>query len=390
MSKRNEEILDLLEALKNQTNTLLANQLLYNEMVENNVDGLLVVNSEGIIQFANKTAAKMFNQKKAKKLEGEVFGFHPIENTTTEIEIANDNKVTLVEMRSSRIEWDGRFASLVLLRSLTDRSKVRSSLQKISESLKAIIHASPLAIVVLDLSGSISLWSRAAERIFGWSEIEIRGQDFPFKNSPLEEVFERTLAGERFFEEELEGEFGLYGLSKIIHVWATPLSNSTGTTHGVMLMIADMSEIKFQKQAMERALSDSENRFRIALKNSPISVSSQDTNLRYTWVYKPMAGLNEIDILGQNDETLFSPEEAAQLTELKRSVLKSNSVKRAQIKLQRNGIVYFYDISVEPMTDPKGKIIGITSAATDVSALRQTQATLLNEVSSGYSTHATH
>ncbi|MDP2806001.1 MAG: PAS domain-containing protein, partial [Gallionellaceae bacterium] len=69
MGKRNDEILSLLDSLKHKTNELLANQMLYNEMVDNNVDGLLVVDNKGIIRFANKMAAKMFNCKKTKKLE---------------------------------------------------------------------------------------------------------------------------------------------------------------------------------------------------------------------------------------------------------------------------------------------------------------------------------
>ncbi|TAJ76042.1 MAG: bifunctional diguanylate cyclase/phosphodiesterase [Gallionellaceae bacterium] len=373
MSKRNSEILSLLEALKYQTNELLANQLLYNEMVDNNADGLIVVDGDGIIRFANKMAAKMFNCKKAKKLEGEMFGFNPVENAAIEIEIAIENKVTTVEMRASKIEWEGRSAMLLILRSGTDMGKIRSSLQKASESLKAMVNASPLAIIALDMGGAVTLWSRAAERIFGWSESEMRGQPFPLEDSPLEEIIERVLSGESFFEQEISGQFGLYGLSKIFNLWATPLSNTAGATGGVMLMIADITESKLQKNKMEHALLISEGRFRMALDNSPISVSSQDTDLRYTWAYNPLACVQEVQMLGKTDDDLFLPEDAALLSELKRSVLKSGNEKRGEVKIQCNGQLYFYDMSVEPIVGDAGEIIGVTCAATDVSALRHTE-----------------
>lgn len=245
MSKRSSEILSLLESLKHQTNELLSNQVLYTEMVDDNADGLIVVDRENIIRFANHRAAEMFNRKKAKKLEGEIFAFNPIKNETTEIEIAIENKVSTVEMRSRKIEWDGHAAVLVILRAGTDRGKIRSSLQKASESLKTMINASPLAIIVLDIGGVVTLWSRAAERIFDWSELEMRGQSPPFSGSPLEDIIERALSGEKIIEQEIAGSFGLYGLSKVLHLWATPLSIVAGAVSGVMLMVADVSKTVF-------------------------------------------------------------------------------------------------------------------------------------------------
>ena len=373
MSKRNDEILSLLESLKHQTNALLANQLLYNEMVDNNADGLIVVDSDGIIRFSNKMAAKMFNCKKAKKLEGEVFGFNPIENETIEIEIAAENKASTVEMRSSRIEWEGRSAMLVVLRSGTDRSKIRSSLQKASESLKAMINSSPLAIIVVDNGGVVTLWSKAAEDIYGWSEIEMRGKRFPLEDSPFEDVFEQVMCGDSFNKKEVTGQFGLYGLKKIINLWATPLKNATGAIGGAMLMIADVTESKLHKQQMERSLIDSEKRFRMALNNSPISVSSQDAELRYTWVYNPLAGVQAMHMLGKTDAELFLPEDAAQLIELKNEALRSGNENRCEIKIQRDGRLHFYDISIEPILDDSGVTTGVTCTATDVSALRHTE-----------------
>lgn len=373
MSKRNDEILSLLETLKHQTNELLANQLLYNEMVDNNADGVLVVDRDGIIRFANRMAAKMFNCKKAKKLEGELFAFNPIENEVAEIKIAVGNQVSIVEMRPSKIEWEGHDAMLVVLRSDADRGNIRSSLQKNSESLKAMINASPLAIMAVDVGGVVTLWNKAAECIFGWSEMEMRGQPFPFAGTALEEIFESALSGKTFLEKEVTAPLGLYGFEKVVHVWTTTLGNATGGIKGAMLMIADVTETKLQKKQMESALQNSEKRFRMALNNSPISVSSQDAGLRYTWAYNPMAGMQETQLIGKTDSELFSPEDASQLNDLKLSVLRSGNENRSEIKIQYDGHLYFYDISVEPIVDEAGNLAGVTCTATDISALRHTE-----------------
>lgn len=373
MSKRANEIPALLEALKHHAGELLSNQVLCTEMVEDNVDGVIVVDADNIIRFANQRAAEMFNRKKPKKLEGEIFAFNPADNETAEIEIAAENKVCTVEMRSRKIEWDGRCAMLVVLRPATDKTKIRTSLQKASESLKAMINASPLAIIVLDIGGVVTLWSRAAERIFDWSEIEMRGRSFPFNDSPLEEIIERASSGESFFEHEITGAFGLYGIAKTLHLWTSQMNNAAGAISGVMLMVADVTETKFKKQQIELALLKSEERFRLALSNSPISVSCQDTELRYTWVYNPLAGIQETHMIGKSDAELFSQEDAFHLSELKNKVLGSGVENRGEVKVHRDGRLYFYDISVEPIVGATGVLEGVSCAATDVSAQRHTE-----------------
>ncbi len=373
MSKKSHQILALLEALKNQTNELLVNQLLYNEMVDNSADGLLVVDNDGIIRFGNKMAAKMLNFKKNEKLEGEEFGFTPIENEATEIKIASGNKVRNVEMRARKIAWENRWGMLVVLRPFADQSKLKSSLQKTSASLKTMISASPLAIILVDIGWTVSLWSKAASDIFGWNEQQMRGQHFPFENTPLEEVFERAFAGERLSKLEISGQFGLYGFFKILNVWATPLKDATGMLSGVMLMIADNTEFKLNQKKAAQALQQSEERFRMVLRNSPISVSSQDADLRYTWAYNPLAGLQESQMIGKTDAELFAPENAEQLTKLKISVLKSGYENRGEIKVQRDGQLYFYDVSAEPLMDNLGHISGVACTATDISILRHTE-----------------
>ncbi len=60
-----------------------------------------------------------------------------------------------------------------------------------------------------------------------------------------------------------------------------------------------------ERQRAEVALRQSEERFRVALKNSPIFVFHQDKDLRYTWVYNPPMGWTVEDILGKQDSDIF-------------------------------------------------------------------------------------
>ena len=54
----------------------------------------------------------------------------------------------------------------------------------------ALIDASPLATVTLDLEGRVRSWNPAAERLFGWSGAEVLGRKLPIVPP---ELFERSL-----------------------------------------------------------------------------------------------------------------------------------------------------------------------------------------------------
>lgn len=91
-------------------------------VIMNNADGMIVVNQEGVIQFANAAAESLFNVA-ANGLRDEVFGF-PIAaaDTTTEIDIINaQGRPTTVEMRVVDLIWNQQPAYLASLRDISDR-----------------------------------------------------------------------------------------------------------------------------------------------------------------------------------------------------------------------------------------------------------------------------
>ncbi|HYX16131.1 MAG TPA: response regulator [Nostoc sp.] len=135
-----------------------------------------------------------------------------------------------------------------------------------------------------------------------------------------------------------------------------------------------------ERQRADNALRQSEERFRVALKNSPIFVYNQDCELRYTWVYNPSYGLTVEEMLGKQDLDIIPLEDAQRLTTIKRGVLSTGIGTREEVSITIKDTTRYYDLTVEPLRNESQEIVGVTCASIDISerqaALREQQAAL--------------
>ena len=68
-------------------------------------------------------------------------------------------------------------------------------LRQASQKLAAMIEASPLAIVARDVEGRVESWNAAAEKIFGWTQEEVRGKSVPYHPPGTKPKARRSGAG---------------------------------------------------------------------------------------------------------------------------------------------------------------------------------------------------
>ncbi|MGD1086830.1 MAG: response regulator [Verrucomicrobiota bacterium] len=130
--------------------------------------------------------------------------------------------------------------------------------------------------------------------------------------------------------------------------------------------------------AAEAALRLSEERFRVALKHSPVMVFNQDAGLRYTWLHNPPVGLPEKHFLGKTDEEIFPAEEADRLTQIKARALAAGTGLRQEVSCTIAGSRHFFDLTVEPVRDPAGGIAGVTCAAMDITERKRLEQEVLS------------
>ena len=104
-------------------------QLLHN-LVNHNADGMLVIDQQGIIRFANPAAAALFGRE-SDTLLNLPFGFPLVVSETTELDIPRANGTNrIVEMRVVATQWEIQPAYLATLHDVTERSLAQQRLQR--------------------------------------------------------------------------------------------------------------------------------------------------------------------------------------------------------------------------------------------------------------------
>ena len=64
-------------------------------------------------------------------------------------------------------------------REIAARIEAKAELERTADFLDTLIRSSPVATIALDPSGTVTLWNPAAERVFGWTEMETTGRALP-------------------------------------------------------------------------------------------------------------------------------------------------------------------------------------------------------------------
>ncbi len=156
----------------------------------------------------------------------------------------------------------------------------------------------------------------------------------------------------------------------MVAAYTRPLANAK-FVEGILQLFATRTAAEIERKRTEEALRQSEERFRVALKHSPIAVFNQDRDLRYTWMYNSQLPLPDSEKLGKTVSEIFDPEEVVRMTEVRRRVLETGVGARDEIQITCGGKRYYLNTTIEPVLDSTGAVIGLTGASMDVTELRE-------------------
>jgi PAS domain S-box-containing protein len=270
----------------------------------------------------------------------------------------------------------------VYMRDITDRKNAEEALRKSEEEYRHLVKYAPAAIYEISHDGlRFRRVNDAMCHILGYTPAELLEMN-PFDILDEEskvrfgERVKKRLTGEDIDESVAYRIFGRDGRE----IWVTLNVKLNYEDGGGTLVVAhDVTE----RKRAEDALRESEERFRLALRNAPISVAIQDNDLVFQWAYNQRT-VSPDEVRGKKDTDIFTPEDAARLIELKRACLVTGKEVREKIWLMMNGKRVFLDLYLEPLRDGNGQITGIGIATVDLTeqkliedALRYSEENLL-------------
>src|SRR5579871_1276534 len=154
---------------------------------------------------------------------------------------------------------------------------------------------------------------------------------------------------------------------------AVPLFDEEGNVRGAVGAFLDITD----RKVIEERLRSATERFQVALRGTPITVFSQDLDLRFKWIYNPVGQHHAAEIIGKKDSEILEDREDAALCEgIKQEVLRTGRSYHGEMLVSMDGVRRCYHVNIDPQRDPQGNIIGLTGATFDLTDRKHTEEAL--------------
>lgn len=221
-------------------------------VIAGNVDGTIVVDGQGLIQFSNPAAQALFGCSEADLLQTP-FGF-PVEDcASSEIEIRrSDGQCVPVEMRVVNVNWKGTPCRLAVLRDLTPQKQAQAE----HAQFTAIVQSTDNAILSADLDAIFLTWNPGAAKIFGYTADEAIGKHVsilwpPEQYDQAAAMIEKVKGGQTVSQLETvrrRKDGGIVDVS----VSAFPVCDETGKVISIGGIVADITERKRVQEELKK------------------------------------------------------------------------------------------------------------------------------------------
>ena len=363
----------------------------YRGIFENAVEGIYQTNVDGRFLTANPMLATIYGFSspeelvKATTVPSNHFYVDPGRRDEFVRLVAEQQALTGFESQIRRqdgsLVWISENARIVLgpngevagyegtVVDISDRKRAEETLREANDALRAIIQASPLAIFTLDLDGIIRTWNAAAERMFGWTEEEIKHKHTPLmpagRMNEFHELMARLAQGEAFvgFQSRRQRKDGSLIDASIS---AAPLYDAVGRVSAVMTVMADVTDVKKAEGALleERAL------LRGLIDSIPDHIFYKDRSGAYLGcnsAFEQYAGRSEKEIVGQSFTQLFPKREPGIHEAVDRQVVEERKPHRLEEWIEYpDGRKMLAEVVKTPFLGPDGQIRGLIGMSRDI------------------------
>jgi PAS domain S-box-containing protein len=239
--------------------------------------------------------------------------------------------------------------------------------------LAAIVDSSDDAIVSQTLDGIITSWNRAAERIFGYTAPEAVGQPIflivpPDRMEEERDVLARLRAGERIEHFDILRR-RKDGTLVSVSLTVSPVNDARGRLIGAVTIGRDITE---------RQRLDATTALLGAIVNSSDDaiVSKTLNGIITSWnrSAERLFGYTAAEAVGQSILMIIPPERRAEEDMVLARVRAGQGVDHFDtVRRRKDGSLVDISLTVSPVRDSQGRVIGASKVARDVSARKRVE-----------------
>lgn len=244
---------------------------------------------------------------------------------------------------------------------LTDKAEQAALL------LQAVVESSQDGIISTNMQGVITSWNTAAERMFGYSPEEIVGESI-LKIIPAElqkdepSTLARVAVGERI-EHFQTTRLHKNGSRVEVSLSVSPIRNHEGGVIGAAKIARDITQQRLDERSTRQlaAIVDS----------SDDAIVSKDLNgviTNWNRAAERIFGYAAHEIIGRNVLTIIPPELHSDEPMILGKIRAGDRIEHFEtIRLHKNGARIPISLSISPIRDSQGKIVGAAKIARDIS-----------------------
>ncbi len=253
--------------------------------------------------------------------------------------------------------------------SLAVLDAAKQELAAAGERLVSVIRASPLAIFILDREGRVTLWSPAAERLFGWSEAEVLGRALPTvpasKRAEFEAILSRAFSGETISGLEA-ARMRRDGSLAEISLSTAPLHDQQGRITTILVMASDVSATR--DLARERDLFFNHSMDLLSVTNFAGILQQVNPAWTHTLGYPPE------ELSGRPWIEFVHPDDVAATIAMGERLVEGSSVRNFEVRCRRkDGSFTWLSFSSHPFPEEQR----VFSVARDINDRRLAEEELL-------------
>lgn len=145
----------------------------WRSLIESGSFGIVIVDSDYRIRFANQAAERLFGQT-AESMNGRPFQHSLNDTEQVEIKIERSNgSIAFAEMQALPTYWDGKLQHLVIIKDASARKRAQRDVSKMFQA----IEQSPSSVVITDVEGRIEYVNPKFSEVTGYGLAEVVGKN---------------------------------------------------------------------------------------------------------------------------------------------------------------------------------------------------------------------